>query len=82
MKRIPLNMQDAFLIFLSIIGYKAKMNGDGSMICINVKAKKERRQIVIWRDGKMNKTCQLVWVDFLNHWLAIGKEFIEKLKVK
>ena len=43
---------------------------------------KGRRQIVIWRDGKINKASQLVWFDFLNHWLIIGKEFIEKLSEK
>lgn len=82
MKTIPKNLQDAFFIFLSVIGYQAKMNSDNSMVCINPRAPKERRQIVIWRDGKMNKSCQLVWTDFLNHWLLIGREFIEALKEK
>lgn len=82
MKTIPKNLQDAFFIFLSVIGYQAKMNPDNSMVCINPRAPKERRQIVIWRDGKMNKSCQLVWTDFLNHWLVIGEEFIKALKEK
>lgn len=82
MKKIPKNLQDAFFIFLSVIGYQAKMNPDNSMVCINPRAPKERRQIVIWRDGKMNKACQLVWTDFLNHWLVIGEEFIKALKEK
>ena len=43
---------------------------------------KERRQIVIWRNGKMNKACELLWLDFLNHWLIIGKEFIDALNKK
>jgi hypothetical protein len=60
MKTIPKNLQDAFFIFLSVIGYQANMNPDNSMVCINPRAPKERRQIVIWRDGKMNKACQLV----------------------
>ena len=54
MKKIPKNLQDVFFMFLSVIGYKAKMN----------------------------KSCQLLWFDFLNHWLLIGKEFIEKLSEK
>ena len=82
MKKIPKNLQDAFFMFLSVIGYKAKMNSDLSMTCINPKMPKGRRQIVIWRDGKINKASQLVWFDFLNHWLMIGKEFIEKLSEK
>lgn len=82
MKKIPKNLQDEFFTFLSVIGYQAKMNSDSSMVCINPRAPKERRQIVIWRDGKMNKACQLVWTDFLNHWLVIGREFIEALKEK
>ncbi len=31
-------------------------------------------------NGKMNKACQILWNDYLNHWLVIGKEFIEELK--
>ena len=41
---------------------------------------KERRQIVLWKDGQMNKNCQLLWLDFCSNWLAIGKEFIEELR--
>ena len=50
------------------------------MVCINPKMCKERRQIVLWQKGKMNKACQILWNDYLNHWLVIGKEFIEELK--
>lgn len=55
---------------------------DTSLTCINPKMPKGRRQIVFWQDGRMNKSCQLLWFDFLNHWLLIGKEFIEKLSEK
>ena len=82
MKKVPKQHFDEFMMFLSVIGYKAKMNSDGSMTCINPKMEKGRRQLVLWRDGRMNKVCRLLWLDFLNHWLAIGKEFIEKLNEK
>ena len=42
-------------MFLTVLGYKAKQNSDGSILCINPKMPKERRQIVIWHDGKMNQ---------------------------
>ena len=67
-------------MFLTVLGYKAKQNSDGSILCINPKMPKERRQIVIWHDGKMTKECRLLWLDFLHHWLIIGKECIEELK--
>ena len=82
MKKIPKNLHDAFLMFLTVIGFKAKMNPDTPLTCINPKMPKGRRQIVFWQDGRMNKSCQLVWFEFLNHWLLIGKEFIEKLSEK
>ena len=69
-------------MFLAAIGFKAKMSVDGSITCINPKMPKERRQIVLWQDGKMNKACQLLWLDFLAHWLEIGKQFIEVLNNK
>ena len=80
MKKIPKSHFELFAIFLSAIGYTGKMNGDGSMVCINAKMPKERRQIVIWQNGKMNEACQILWKDYLNHWLAIGKEFIDELR--
>ncbi len=80
MKKIPKTHFKLFAAFLTVIGYKAKMNGDGSMCCINPRMKKERRQIVLWASGKMNKACQILWQDYLNHWLAIGKEFISELR--
>ena len=79
MKKIPKRVLEPFMMFLTVIGYKAKMNPDLSMTCINPKMPKGRRQIVFWQDGRMNKSCQLLWFDFLNHWLLIGKEFIEEL---
>ena len=66
-------------MFLTVLGFKSKQNSDGSVLCINPKMPKERRQIVIWLNGNMNKACQLLWIDFLNHWLLIGKEFIDAL---
>ena len=80
MNRIPKSHFAVFTMFLTVLGYKAKQNSDGSILCINPKMPKERRQIVIWHDGKMNKACRLLWLDFLNHWLIIGKKFIEELK--
>lgn len=79
MKKIPKRVLEPFMMFLTVIGYKAKMNPDLSMTCINVKMPKQRRQIVLWQDGQMNKNCQLLWLDFCSNWLAIGKEFIEEL---
>lgn len=61
---------DQFTMFLSVVGFTAKTNADGSITCINPKM------------PKMNKTCQLLWWDFLNHWLLIGKQFIEALNKK
>ena len=80
MKRIPKSHFTLFTVFITVLGYKAKQNSDGSMVCINPKMCKERRQIVFWINGKMNKACQILWNDYLNHWLVIGKEFIEELK--
>ena len=80
MKRIPKSHFTLFTVFITVLGYKAKQNSDGSMVCINPKMCKERRQIVLWINGKMNKACQILWNDYLNHWLVIGKEFIEELK--
>lgn len=80
MKKIPKRVLEPFMIFLTVIGYKARMNHDSSMTCINVKMPKERRQIVLWKDGQMNKNCKLLWLDFCSNWLAIGKEFIEELR--
>ena len=82
MKKVPKKHFDEFLMFLSVTGYKAKAQPDSSMLCINPKMPKDRKQLVIWQDGRMNKVCQLLWLDFLNHWLVIGKEFIEKLNEK
>ena len=82
MNRIPKSHFAVFTMFLTVLGYKAKQNSDGSILCINPKMPKERRQIVIWHDGKMNKACRLLWLDFLNHWLIIGKEFIDALNKK
>ena len=69
-------------MFLTVLGYKSKQNSDGSILCISPKTPKERRQIMFWLDGKMNKACRLLWLDFLNHWLIIGKEFIDALNKK
>ena len=80
MKRIPKSHFTLFTVFITVLGYKAKQNSDGSMVCINPKMCKERRQIVLWINGKMNKACQILCNDYLNHWLVIGKEFIEELK--
>ena len=82
MKKVPKKHMDQFTMFLSVIGFVAKTNADGSITCINPKMPKERRQIALWQNGKMNKTCQLLWWDFLNHWLLIGKQFIEALNKK
>lgn len=82
MKSIPQKHQEQFKMFLAVIGFSAKMNADGSMTCINPKMPKDRRQLVLWQNGKMNKACQILWLDFLNHWLAIGKQFIEALNKK
>ena len=82
MKKIPKSHFNVFTMFLTVLGYKSKPNSDGSVLCISPKMPKERRQIVIWRDGKMNKACELLWFDFLNHWLIIGKEFIDALNKK
>ena len=82
MNRIPKSHFAVFTMFLTVLGYKAKQNSDGSILCISPKMPKERRQIVIWHDGKMNKACRLLWLDFLNHWLIIGKEFINALNKK
>lgn len=82
MKRIPKPHFAVFTMFLTVLGYKSKPNSDGSVLCICPKMPKERRQIVIWRNGKMNKACELLWLDFLNHWLIIGKEFIDALNKK
>ena len=80
MKRIPKSHFTLFTVFITVLGYKAKQNSDGSMVCINPKMCKEHRQIVLWINGKMNKAYQILWNDYLNHWLVIGKEFIEELK--
>ena len=80
MKKIPKSHITLFTVFITVLGYKAKQNSDGSMVCINPKMCKERRQIVLWQNGKMNKACQILWNDYLNHWLVIGREFIEELK--
>ena len=82
MKTLPKKHQDQFMMFLTVIGFNARMNNDGSFTCINPRMPKERRQLVLWQNGKMNKACQLLWWDFLNHWLAIGKQFIEALNKK
>ncbi|ENU40003.1 hypothetical protein [Acinetobacter johnsonii] len=82
MKKVPKRHMDQFTMFLSVVGFTAKTNADGSITCINPKMPKERRQIVLWQNGKMNKACQLLWWDFLNHWLLIGKQFIEALNKK
>ena len=82
MNRIPKSHFAVFTMFLTVLGYKSKQNSDGSILCISPKMPKERRQIVIWHDGKMNKACRLLWLDFLNHWLIIGKEFINALNKK
>ena len=82
MKRIPKSHFAVFTMFLTVLGYKSKPNSDGSVLRISQKMPKERRQIVIWRDGKMDKACELLWFDFLNHWLIIGKEFIDALNKK
>lgn len=82
MKSIPQKHQEQFKMFLAVIGFSAKMNADGSMTCINPKMPKDRRQLVLWQNGKMNKACQILWLDFLNHWLTIGKQFIDALNKK
>ena len=82
MNRIPKSHFAVFTMFLTVLGYKAKQNSDGSILCISPKMPKERRGIVIWHDGKMNEACRLLWLDFLNHWLIIGKEFIDALNKK
>ena len=82
MKKVPKKHMDQFTMFLSVIGFVAKTNADGSITCINPKMPKDRRQIVLWQNGKMNKACQLLWWDFLNHCLVIGKQFIEALNKK
>ena len=82
MKKVPKRHMDQFTMFLSVVVFTAKTNADGSITCINPKMPKERRQIVFWQNGKMNKACQLLWWDFLNHWLLIGKQFIEALNKK
>ena len=82
MNKVPKRHMDQFTMFLSVVGFTAKTNADGSITCINPKMPKERRQIVLWQNGKMNKACQLLWWDFLNHWLLIGKQFIEALNKK
>ena len=81
-EKVPKRHMDQFTMFLSVVGFTAKTNADGSITCINPKMPKERRQIVLWQNGKMNKACQLLWWDFLNHWLLIGKQFIEALNKK
>jgi hypothetical protein len=81
-KSIPQKHQEQFKMFLAVIGFSAKMNADGSMTCINPKMPKDRRQLVLWKNGKMNKACQILWLDFLNHWLTIGKQFIDALNKK
>ncbi|WP_336956752.1 hypothetical protein [Acinetobacter johnsonii] len=82
MKKIPKRHMNQFTMFLAVVGFNAKTNADGSITCINPKMPKERRQIVLWQNGKMNKACQLLWWDFLNHWLLFGKQFIESLNKK
>ena len=61
MKKVPKRHMDQFTMFLSVVGFTAKTNADGSITCINPKMPKERRQIVLWQNGKMNKACQLLW---------------------
>ena len=82
MKKVPKSHMDLFTMFLTVIGFKAKMNADGSLICLNPRMPKGRRQLVLWRYGKMNKSCRLLWLDFMNHWLVLGKKFIESLNNK
>jgi len=55
MKKVPKKHMDQFTMFLSVVGFTAKTNADGSITCINPKMPKERRQIVLWQNGKMNK---------------------------
>ena len=61
MKKVPKRHMDQFTMFLSVVGFTAKTNADGSITCINPKMPKDRRQ---------------------NHWLVIGKQFIEALNKK
>ena len=50
MKKVPKKHMDQFTMFLSVVGFVAKTNADGSITCINPKMPKERRQIVLWQN--------------------------------